>query len=100
MSTDSVHRYVLAYDISNDGRRVAIAKTLEAHGDRLQYSVFVVDLKPARLVRLRSRVTSLMDLSTDSLMVIDLGPRDHGGTRRIDFVGQRRRITPHGPLVV
>ena len=37
-------RYVIAYDIGDDGRRSRVAETLEACGRRVQYSVFECEL--------------------------------------------------------
>ncbi|RRR69995.1 MAG: CRISPR-associated endonuclease Cas2 [Candidatus Viridilinea halotolerans] len=36
--------YIISYDISVDRRRTRIAKILEGHGQRVQYSVFECDL--------------------------------------------------------
>jgi CRISPR-associated protein Cas2 len=98
--SDKVHRYILAYDITSDATRVKVAKTLESYGDRLQYSVFIVDTKPARMIRLKTAVSADINLGIDSLLICDLGPLDGEGTRRIDFVGHHRPITEHGPLVL
>lgn len=99
MSSDTVHRFVIAYDVKLDGRRNRIAKTLESYGDRIQYSVFLVDVKPARFLRLRSALGALIDPATDSVLVCELGPLNHGGTARIQFVGLERTYTGQGPLV-
>lgn len=98
--SDKVHRYILAYDIASDTRRVRVAKTLESYGDRIQYSVFIVDAKPAKLLRMRLRVQEQLDLVTDSMLVCDLGPLHDGGTQRIQFVGSTRSFTGQGPLVL
>lgn len=100
MTSDRVHRYVLAYDIASDARRTHVAKTLESYGDRLQYSVFLVDTKPAKMIRLKATVTARLDLSTDSFLICDLGQLTDGGTRRIQFIGSTRSITSQGPLVL
>lgn len=100
MTSDGVHRYIFAYDVVSDQRRTRVAKTLETYGDRIQYSVFIVDAKPAKLVRLRAAATSRIDLATDSLLVCDLGPLIEGGSRRIQFIGSPRAITSNGPLVL
>ncbi|VEJ57751.1 CRISPR-associated endonuclease Cas2 [Arachnia propionica] len=34
-------RYLVAYDIREPGRLRRICKLMEAHGERLQYSVFI-----------------------------------------------------------
>lgn len=98
--SDKVHRYVLAYDVASDARRLRVAKILESYGDRLQYSVFLIDTKPARMVRLKATVASQVDLTTDSLLICDLGPLVDGENRRIEFVGAMRPFTGHGPLVL
>jgi CRISPR-associated protein Cas2 len=98
--SDTIHRYILAYDVSSDTTRARVATTLESYGDRLQYSVFLIDTKPARMVRLTTAVAGLIETATDSLLVCDLGPLDGEGGRRIEFVGSRRPITEHGPLIL
>jgi CRISPR-associated protein Cas2 len=98
--SDKVHRYILAYDVASDARRTRVAKTLESYGDRLQYSVFLIDAKPAKMIRLRCAVTEQIDLVTDSLLVCDLGPLAGDGGKRIDFIGATRTFTGHGPLVL
>lgn len=98
--SDDVRRYLLAYDVADDNRRVRVAKTLESYGDRIQFSVFLLDIKPAKMIRLRTTVSTQIDLSTDSLLVCDLGPLADEGSRRIDFVGVTRPFTGRGPLVL
>ena len=99
MTSDRVHRFIVAYDVSSDTRRVKVARTLETYGDRLQYSVFLVDVKPAKLLRLRLAVQDHLDLTCDSVLFCDLGPLSGGETRHIQFVGTTRSFTGHRPLV-
>ncbi|MCP2255211.1 CRISPR-associated protein Cas2 [Prauserella aidingensis] len=96
--SDKVHRYLLAYDVESDARRNRVAKTLESYGDRLQYSVFIVDAKPAKLIRLKAAVTDKLDLAVDALLICDLGPLSRGDG--IEFIGVTRSFTGHGPLVI
>ena len=100
MTSDRVNRFVLAYDIASDVRRARVAKILESYGDRIQYSVFLVDTKPAKMLRLRARIASTLDQNTDSLLICNLGPLTDGGTQRIQFIGSTRSITSQGPLVL
>ena len=81
-------RALIAYDIPDDGRRVRIAKALEAYGDRVQYSVFLIDIGPVKLARLGRKLESLMT-EGDSILVCDLGPIDVGESR-VTFLGRRR----------
>lgn len=93
-------RYLVAYDISHDRRRDRVAKTLEGYGDRVQYSVFAVDVRPARLVRLRKELERLIDMASDSVLLCDLGPVDLVDTRRFEFLGREAELTGRGPLVL
>lgn len=58
---------VAAYDIREDGRRSKVAAILQSWGDRVQKSVFLVDVSSEELLALRERVAGLMDLDVDSL---------------------------------
>lgn len=61
--------YVIAYDISEDGRRARVAAVLQAHGDRVQRSVFVCALEAETLQEIRDRVTGIINPVTDSVYV-------------------------------
>ncbi|HEY4005737.1 MAG TPA: CRISPR-associated endonuclease Cas2 [Pseudonocardia sp.] len=100
MSTNSVHRYIIAYDITSDARRLKIATALESYGDRVQYSVFLVDAKSAKLLRLHTTVRNLIDSKTDSIIICDLGPLGAGEDTGIEVLGAPRRYTGQGPLVL
>lgn len=97
---DAAHRFLIAYDVADDARRNRVAKALESYGDRVQFSVFLVDVKPARLIRLRSRLIGLVDIASDSVLICDLGPVSHGGLTRISTIGLPRAVTGQGPLIL
>ncbi len=100
MSGEVTRRYLVAYDIADDRRRSRIAKRLQEYGDRVQYSVFVVDIRPARLVRLRTHLEDLIDEAVDSVLLCDLGPVANLDYRRFEFLGCSAEVTPHGPIVL
>ncbi|WP_295692267.1 CRISPR-associated endonuclease Cas2 [Lapillicoccus sp.] len=100
MNPDSAHRFLIAYDVADTHRRTRLAKTLSAHGDRVQYSVFLIDAKPARIVRLKLALRSMLDPGADSVLICDLGQLSTGGLRRITYLGQQRPITGVGPIVL
>jgi CRISPR-associated protein Cas2 len=100
MNLDTAHRYLICYDVVDDPRRERLAKTLQTYGDRVQYSVFVVDAKPAKLVRLRATMRQVIDSDADSILICSLGPLADGGTSRIEFEGRQRPLTGHGALIV
>lgn len=58
---------VAAYDIRHDARRSRIAAILQAVGDRVQKSVFVLDISTDELEILCSRAEGVMTLDEDSL---------------------------------
>lgn len=61
--------HVIAYDISDDTRRAHVAAILQAHGDRVQRSVFVCSVEPDVLRELCDRVRSIINPRTDSVYV-------------------------------
>ena len=100
MRSEAARRYLVAYDISDDPRRGRVARRLQEFGDRVQYSVFVVDVRPARLVRLRTMLEALIDEQADSVLLCDLGPVMSVDHRRFEFLGRSAKITPSGPIVL
>jgi CRISPR-associated protein Cas2 len=100
MSLDDVRRYLIAYDISDDIRRTKVAKKLESYGDRVQYSVFIVDTRPAKFLRLRNQVIDLIDQDTDSVLFCNLGTLRDNQRRSLDVVGRSRTLTDHGPAII
>lgn len=86
--------------MTDDLRRTKVAKTLESYGDRVQYSVFVVDIRPAKLVRLRTLLTALIDQSTDSVLFGNLGTLRESRSTSLDIIGRSRQITGHGPAIL
>ena len=58
---------IAAYDVSADSRRARLAALLQAYGDRVQKSVFVVRAGAAEIAELRLRAEALLDLDEDSL---------------------------------
>jgi CRISPR-associated protein Cas2 len=91
-------RFLVAYDISDPVRLRRVCSVMEAHGERLQYSVFLCDLGPAERVEMEARVTSIMDLTSDSVVEIDLGPVDRPANIRT--LGKRRNLPNSGPQIV
>ena len=99
MSRDAARRYLVAYDIADDRRRLRVSTKLSSHGDRVQYSVFVVDGRPAKLVRLRAVLARLIDAGLDSVLICDLGPVSVDLDRRFEVIG-RRRLVNDGDVIV
>ena len=98
MSRDTARRHLIAYDIPDDHRRTRIAKTLETYGDRVQYSVFIADLRPAKLVRLRAQLNSIIDAHADSVLICDLGTPAHPAG--LDYLGRHAPLTSDAPIIL
>lgn len=93
-------RILVAYDIVDDRRRARLAKVLSAFGDRIQYSIFLIDLTPAKEVRLRARVAAEIDARVDSVLFCHLGPTALSRTESITYMGCRREVTDSSDFVL
>lgn len=95
------HRYVIAYDVVDDARRVRVAKKLQAYGDRVQFSVFWVAISPAKLVRLKAALAGLIDRNEDSVLLCDLGPASSDpGRDQVSYLGCARPVTPSQGVIL
>jgi CRISPR-associated protein Cas2 len=100
MSRDAARRYLVAYDVPDDRRRVRIAKKLGSYGDRVQFSVFIVDVRPARLVRLRSELERLMYMDEDSVLICEIGLVLGVGRGRFEILGRSRPLTDDAAFIL
>lgn len=100
MSRDAPRRYLVAYDVADDRRRSHVARALAGFGDRVQFSVFVVDARPARAVRLRAKLQHIIDPEADSILLCDLGALSSDPGSRIDVLGRWRPVTSDRMLIV
>ena len=64
--------YAISYDIMDDRRRLKVANILKDYGERVQLSVFEVNIEPDQLERLKERVTKILDLEEDTLRIYPL----------------------------
>ena len=74
-----------------------VAKACQDFGQRVQFSVFEVEVDPAQWTRLRARLEGLIDKRTDSLRFYFLGAQ---WERRIEHVGAKPAADLGGPLIV
>lgn len=100
MSRQDARRFVVAYDVADDARRTRMSHLLERFGDRVQYSVFVVDIGAARLARMKAEVVALMKLDEDSIVLCDLGPADGVEAGRFTYLGRTRATTGRDSFIV
>ncbi|MFQ5555907.1 MAG: CRISPR-associated endonuclease Cas2 [Acidimicrobiales bacterium] len=83
----SRRRWLVAYDIANDARLRKVHKTVKAHGEQLQFSVYVCDLSHRELLGLKTELRDVIHHSDDRVVLIDLGDATGAGPR-IDHLGQ------------
>lgn len=92
---------LVSYDVSttsSDGakRLRHIAKACRDYGQRVQYSVFEIEVEPAQWVQLRQRLRNLIDPELDSLRFYQLGAKwEH----RVEHIGAKPTLNLNGPLV-
>ncbi len=80
-------RYLVAYDIADDGRREDIATLLSGYGPRVQLSVFECETRSRiEAVGLRAKLRALVDPAEDQ---IRLYPLDETAIRGTIVLGAR-----------
>jgi CRISPR-associated protein Cas2 len=84
----SRRRYIVTYDVSDDKRRNEVFRTLLAHGDHAQYSVFFCDLSERELVQLKARLRGAIHHREDQVLVVDLGTASHPLEDGLDVLGR------------
>lgn len=100
MRRDDTRRTLIAYDVPDDRRRTRLAKQLLTYGDRVQYSVFVVDVSPARMARLKALIEGVIVRSEDSVLFCDLGPVATVEDGRFSYLGRSRKITENESIII
>lgn len=93
---------LVTYDVqvSGDGggRRLRqVAKACRDYGQRVQYSVFEIEVDPAQWVRLKARLEKIIDPTVDSLRYYHLGAN---WERKVEHVGAKPSVDLNGPLIV
>jgi CRISPR-associated protein Cas2 len=74
-----------------------VAKACRDYGQRVQYSVFEIEVDPAQWTSLRARLEGLIKLEHDSLRYYFLGAN---WRRRVEHVGAKPALDLGGPLIV
>lgn len=93
---------LVTYDVrtsqpGGEARLRRVAKACRDYGQRVQYSVFEIEVDPAQWTKLRSRLESLIKLEHDSLRYYYLGAN---WQRRVEHVGAKPAVDLGGPLIV
>jgi CRISPR-associated protein Cas2 len=93
------NRYIVTYDIADDGRRNSVFKTLRGCGDHIQYSVFRCDLSESERITMIAALHPLIEHKEDQILLIDLGPVDGRAASCVNAIG-RRYLAPERTVVV
>ena len=62
--------HLAAYDVTEDQRRARLSALLQAYGDRIQYSVFLLSITPDELQTITTKAEGIIDEDTDSLWIV------------------------------
>lgn len=92
-------RYLVMYDIRNEVRLRRVHQMVKGFGDRLQYSVYVCDLSPSELVRLRWELNDEINSLDDAVAILDLGALDRHRAL-FEFLGVRPDLPTQGATVI
>ncbi len=92
---------LVSYDVAvthADGpkRLRHIAKACRDYGQRVQYSVFEIEVEPDQWIRLKNRLVGIIDEDTDSLRFYFLGRE---WQRRVEHVGAKAVPDLNAPLI-
>jgi CRISPR-associated protein Cas2 len=93
---------LVTYDVATEhgdgkGRLRRVSRACQDFGQRVQYSVFEIELDPPQWVALKARLESLVDPRHDSLRYYHLGAN---WRRRVEHVGAKPARDLGDPLVV
>ncbi|SFZ86887.1 CRISPR-associated protein Cas2 [Devosia enhydra] len=93
---------LVTYDVSTQspggaGRLRRVAKACRDHGQRVQFSVFEIEVDPAQWATLKARLEAIIDPAIDSLRYYHLGAK---WQRRVEHVGAKPATDLGGPLIL
>jgi CRISPR-associated protein Cas2 len=93
---------LVTYDVAithknGPARLRKVAKACRDFGQRVQYSVFEIEVDPAQWAKLKARLEAIIDPTSDSLRYYYLGAK---WQRKVEHVGARPSVDLGGFLIV
>lgn len=82
-----LHRYIVAYDITDDRIRNRVFTTMKGFGEHVQYSVFRCDLSEVQKGEMMILLTGIINHALDQVLVVDLGQAGGRAARAIEAIG-------------
>ena len=92
--------YIVSYDITNPRRLQKVHKVMKGFGQHIQYSVFRCDLSDVDKVRMKARLSGLINHKEDQVLIIDLGPMEGRAKDCIEHMGKPYHPREIGATVV
>lgn len=84
-------------DTGGKKRLRQVARACEDYGQRVQYSVFEIEVDPAQWTRLKARLEGIIRPEVDSLRYYYLGSN---WSRRVEHIGAKPAMDLNGPLIL
>ncbi len=80
-------RYLVAYDVADAKRLRHTYRAMHGFGDPVQYSIFLCELSPVERQLMVAKLTALLNLAHDRVMIVDLGVVDGAHSAGIEVIG-------------
>ncbi len=96
----SARRYVVSYDVTDNGRRNRIARLLQGFGTRMQKSVFELVAEPDTLAECLDDLQTLLKPDEDSIAIYQLCRRCSTDRRYLGMAANRASIGEEEVFIV
>lgn len=94
-------RYLVAYDVADAKRLRQTHRAMHGFGDPIQYSVFVCDLSRIEKQQMVERLTQMLNLSKDRVLIADLGEITAAGRADIEVLGTPLTLkSDYAPVII
>ncbi|MDK8285944.1 CRISPR-associated endonuclease Cas2 [Dialister micraerophilus] len=93
---------LITYDVetkTSEGRKRLrkVAKVCVDYGQRVQNSVFELNIYPVDLVKIKNKLKSIIDYNKDSIRIYNLGKNWEG---KIETIGKDETYNPESDLIM
>lgn len=93
---------LITYDVKTSSktgkkRLRQVAKICTNYGQRVQNSVFELNIYPSDLVKIKSQLKKVIDLEEDSIRIYNLGKN---WKRRVESIGKDETYNPEKDLLI
>lgn len=93
---------LITYDVKTSSKKGnrrlrQVAKICTNYGQRVQNSVFELNIYPSYLVKIKSQLKKVIDLEEDSIRIYNLGKN---WERRVESLGKDETYNPEKDLLI